>query len=72
MAQTAAETNVSQETVRQRERKALRALGRRRELLQFVELRTNYYLNLSAKTGERTVEAIVLRREELAALVRQK
>jgi len=54
------------ETVRQRERKALRVLGRHRELLQFVELRTNYFLHVSAKTEERTTEIIAIRREELA------
>ncbi len=55
--QTAAETGVYPETARQREKKALRA---------FVELRTNYFFNVSARTGERTVEVIALRREEMA------
>lgn len=64
--QTTAATGVYPETARQRERKALRALRRRQELQQFVEERTPYYMNISARTGERTTEMIVLKRERLA------
>lgn len=64
--QIAAETDRRPAAARRREQKALLALRRRRELRRFVELRTNYYMSVSARTGERTVEVIALRREEMA------
>lgn len=67
--QTAASTGVYPETARQREQKALRALRRRRELQQFVEERTPYYLRVGVdafqRTGESAVERIVFKRERL-------
>ena len=63
----AAAQGVYKETVRQWQNKGLRALRReRRELQQFVEIRTPYYRRWSAQSGERTTEMIALRREELA------
>ena len=62
----------SKETVRQREKKALRALRRKKELQQFVEQRTPYYLRVGVsaflRTGESSVERIVFKREKLEAL----
>lgn len=67
--QAAADTGVYPETVRQLEHKALRALRRRRELRQFVEQRTPYYLRVGAaefqRTGDSAVERIVFKREKL-------
>lgn len=57
---------VCPETVRQWQRRALRRLAQGRELRQYVEERTPYYLHCAARTGERTAEQVVLRREELA------
>lgn len=62
----AAAEGVYPEAVRQWQMKGLRALRRRRELQQFVETRTPYYGHWSARTGERTTEMIVLKRERLA------
>jgi len=68
--QIAAKTGVYPETARQRELKALRALRRRRELQQFVELRTPYYLRVGVREfqrmGESAVERIAAYRERLA------
>lgn len=67
--QAAADTGVYPETVRQLEHKALRALRRRRELQQFVEKRTPYYLRVGVaefqRTGDSAVERIVFKREKL-------
>lgn len=63
----AAADGVYKETVRQWQKKGLRALRRDwKKLAQFVEDRTPYYCNWSAQSGERTTEMITLRREELA------
>lgn len=61
----AAAEGVYPEAVRQWQEKGLRALRRRRELQQFVETRTPYYGHWGARTGERTTEMIVLKRERL-------
>ncbi|MDE7243942.1 MAG: sigma-70 family RNA polymerase sigma factor [Oscillospiraceae bacterium] len=61
----AADEGVSKEAVRQWQSKGLQALRQEAELQQFVEDRTPYYMNASAKSGERTVERIVIRREQL-------
>lgn len=65
----AAAAGVYKETVRQWQMKGLRALRRRRELEQFVEERTPYFLRVGAeafqRTGESAVERIVIRREQL-------
>lgn len=61
----AADENVTKEAVRQWQMKGLRALREQQELQQFVEDRTPYYMNVSAKSGERTVERIVIKRERL-------
>lgn len=61
----AADTGAPPEAVRKWQHKSLRKLARRPDLLSFVELRTPYYMGLSAKTGERTTEMIALRREDL-------
>ena len=66
LAEIAAAEGVYGETVRQWQLKALRALRRRRDLRQFVEVRTPYYRRWSAQSGERTTEMIVLKRERLA------
>ncbi len=62
----AADEGVSKEAVRQWQTKGLQALRQEAELQQFVEERTPYYMNVSAKSGERTVERIVIKRERLA------
>lgn len=66
----AAAEGVHKETVRQWQMKGLQALRRRRELRQFVEERTPYYLRVGIsefqRTGESAVERIVIRRERLA------
>lgn len=64
----AASAGVHPEKVRLWERNALQALRRKRRLREFVEDRTPYYRNFSAKTGERTTEMIVLKRETLVAV----
>lgn len=60
---------VSPEAVRQWQMKGLQALRRQRELQQFVEERTPYYLRVGVdefqRTGESAVERIVIRREQL-------
>lgn len=62
----AATEGVSQETIRQWQNKALRALCKeRRKLAQFIECRTPYYRNWNAASLERTSEMIVLKREKL-------
>lgn len=64
----AAAEGVYKETVRQWQEKGLRALRRyrvRHKLNQFVENRTPYFANWGARTGERTTEMIVLKREQL-------
>lgn len=62
----AAAMGVSREASRRWERKALLALSQRRDLQQFVEERTPYYMRGDARSGERTTELIVIKREELA------
>lgn len=69
----AAAEGVHPETVRQWQDKGLRGLRRwriRRELQQFVEDRTPYYLRVGVsefqRTGESAVERIVFKREKLA------
>lgn len=62
----AATEGVYPEAVRQWQMKGLRALRRRRELQQFVEERTPFYMHVGVRTGERTTEMIVLKRERLA------
>lgn len=65
----AAAEGVYRETVRQWQEKGLRALRCSRELQQFVEERTPYYLRVGVgqfqRTGESAVERIVIRREQL-------
>ena len=61
----AADVGVPADIVRAWQHKSLRRLARRPDLLSFVELRTPYYMSLSAKSGERTTEMIALRREDL-------
>lgn len=67
----AAAEGATKETVRQWQMKGLRALRQHRELQQFVEERTPYYLHVGVaefqRTGESAVERIVIRRERLAA-----
>lgn len=66
----AAAEGVYGETVRQWQMKGLRTLRERRDLQQFVEERTPYYLRVGVgefqRTGESAVERIVIRRERLA------
>lgn len=66
----AAAGGVYAETVRQWQMKGLRTLRKRRELQQFVEERTPYYLHVGVnefqRTGESAVERIVIRRERMA------
>ena len=66
----AAAEGVYKETVRQWQMKGLRALRQHRELQQFVEERTPYYLRVGVgdflRTGESAVERIVIIRERLA------
>lgn len=63
----AAAEGVYKETVRQWQEKGLRALRRPRwKLRQFIELRTPYFGNWGAHTGDRTTEMITLKRDELA------
>lgn len=71
--ESAAAEGVYGDTVRQWQEKGLRALRRPqiiRELRQFVEERTPYYLQVGVsefhRTGESAVEKIVIRRERLA------
>ena len=65
----AAAEGISGEAVRQRQEKGLRALRQQRDLQQFVEDRTPYYLRVGVsefkRTGESAVERIVFRREQL-------
>lgn len=65
----AAAEGVHKETVRQWQMKGLQALRQHRELQQFVEERTPYYLHVGVaefqRTGESAVERIVIRREQL-------
>ena len=65
----AAAEGVGGETVRQWQMKGLRALRQRKELRQFVEERTPYYLRVGVsafqRTGESAVERIVFKRERL-------
>ena len=65
----AAAEGISGEAVRQRQEKGLRELRQQRELQQFVEDRTPYYLRVGVsefkRTGESAVERIVFRREQL-------
>lgn len=69
----AAAEGVYSETVRQWQEKGLRALRRPqiiREIRQFIEDRTPYYMHVGVsefqRTGESAVEKIVIRRERLA------
>lgn len=65
--QIAAAEGVEVKTVKLRHGAGLRALRRDwRKLERFVEERTPYYQNYSARSGERTAEMIVIRREGLA------
>ena len=68
----AATEGISGEAVRQRQEKGLRVLRQQRELQQFVEDRTPYYLRVGVsefqRTGESAVERIVFRRERLTEL----
>lgn len=61
--------NVTKEAVRQWQLKGLQELRRRRDLRQFVEERTPYYLRVGVsefhRTGESAVERIVFKRERL-------
>lgn len=57
---------IGRATVVRHKKKALTSLSRRRDLQQFVEERTPYYMRGDARSGERTTEMIVTRREELA------
>ena len=68
--QIADHQGVSKEAVRQWQLQALYTLRQRRELQQFVEDRTPYYLHVGVRqfhsTGESAVERIVIRRDRLA------
>lgn len=57
---------IGKATVVRHKKKALLSLSRRRELQQFVEERTPYYMRGDTRSGECTTELIVIRREELA------
>lgn len=68
----AASEGVYRETIRQWQEKGLQALRRsrvRRELEQFIELRTPYYMRVGVQTfqntGESAVERIALLREQM-------
>lgn len=66
----AAAEGVYGKTVRQWQMKGLRTLRKRRNLQQFLEERTPYYLRVGVgefqRPGESAVERIVIRRERLA------